>query len=464
MNSNTIKYIVFSIGLIFLANNLWAQHKKADSPRALESKGQVTLYLKTFDRYANNPDDYANNAQDLLSLFGSSKSKIIHNFLSKEHFKGDFISPLQFHTHIVGSYPDGLGTAFSVDSIELLDIRGSIFSKTHVFKAPVEYSGIRKDGKILSFADHQYFYIRSAGSKKSISRIASADYHNKVFRKKMFREGLFLEISSNIVAMAGMFPYRYSSNGNPFTYEAYDQINDFYYTYSLSNELTYSGDYRTSSAYNGLIFNLVYMPKPWFGFGVGYGKDKHIARFEVSANQYIVADEIQGFIPILNFAHFYHYIKVEYSAVPVFVRFQTGKPKFNFSFDLGAQIQVKPSYESSIWGNAEFTGLDLATNQMIYSHPTLPFGKYEWDDDVVRLTQENKSYGYLFGRINMNIQPSKYFYFRISSAMHLLKLNYADSWHMFDMHALRLGFDENSRRYSSINIELALGLHISELF
>jgi hypothetical protein len=35
---------------------------------------------------------------------------------------------------------------------------------------------------------------------------------------------------------------------------------------------------------------------------------------------------------------------------------------------------------------------------------------------------------------------------------------------MFDMHALRLGFDENSRRYSSINIELALGLHISELF
>lgn len=464
MNSNTIKYIVFSVGLVCLSNILWAQHKKADSPKALKSKEQVTLYLKTFDRYANNPDDYANNAADFLSVFGNLQKKSIYNFISQEHFKKDNISPIQLQTHIASHYPDGLGIAYSLDNIELVDTRGNLISKTYAFRAPVEYSGIRKDGNILSLADDQYFYIRSLGHQKSISRIATADYHNKVFRKKAFREGLFLEISSNIVANAGMFPFDSKQDGPDYNNDFYDEANNNYYNYHKANHLSYSGEYRTSSAFNGVIVNLIYMPRPWFGFGVGYGMDKHTVRFEMQADGFLMPNEIQGLIPILDYAYFYHYINVKYNALPVFVRLQTGKPKFNFSFDLGIQVQVKPTYESSLSGEATFIGYDPTSRQEVYSHPNLPFGNYRWEDEVVRLTQENKSYGSLISRVNLNIQPSKHFYFRVSPAMHFLKLNYADSWHMFDMHALRLPFDEYSRRYTSFSLELAIGVHINELF
>jgi hypothetical protein len=46
-----------------------------------------------------------------------------------------------------------------------------------VFKAPVEYSGFRKDGSLMSYSEDQYFYVKKGLKKTSIARISNLNYY-----------------------------------------------------------------------------------------------------------------------------------------------------------------------------------------------------------------------------------------------------------------------------------------------
>jgi hypothetical protein len=431
----------FIIVLFFFAKALTAQDNSKSPAKNDPNKDFVLNYLKSFDRFISNPDSFFYNGQRVIQSFERNNARSFYNFLSAKRYSKGNITPDSLYKHIVTYYPDGLGMVYDPTKLELVGKKKNFASSIYGYKIPLEYSGIRTDGSLLSYTDNQYIYIKSFANPKSksikITRVASESYQNKSFNRKIFRQGLLVEPS---ISTSGYEEQQHL---------IFRDSNTEYWFYTTDFFLNYGA-------------NLVFMFRPFWGVGVGFHTLNEAPKISFVSNGYEM-NEIAGYTPIVLGSYTHRIITSSYTT-PVFTRLQFGWVNFSIAFDAGVGIIYKPRYESILDGNINYHGISMNTGELVTSHPTLGFGSYRYNSELVNLYQSDKNQQYLFGKISLHFQPSKYFYVSLSGSYRaMFKLDYNEQWHMFDMYALRLK-DINHPTWSSLSREISIGFNINNMF
>jgi hypothetical protein len=160
-----------------------------------------------------------------------------------------------------------------------------------------------------------------------------------------------------------------------------------------------------------------------------------------------------------------HKINVSSAALPLFIRLQLGGKILSFSTDLGLIYIPAPRYDSYLDGTVRYFGISTSTGELVTSNPSMGFGTYSYDNELVHSYQAQSSQSILFARANITVQPSKYFYFNLSFSYHsLMELEYTEQWHIWDMYALRLPDADDMKGYNNFNFEFGVGLNLNNIF
>ena len=427
------------------------------------NKAYVLNYLKSFDRFINNPDSFFVIGQRNLQYFGDKKAKTVFNFLSpKERMKGN-ISPDSLYKHIVTYFPDGLGVVYNPEKVELINKKKNFFSNTYVYKTDVEYSGIRKDGNLVSYIGNQYYYVKSGRGKKSskisIERVANDWHYKSKFKRSLFREGLFIEPA------IGVNVDSYLSTINEYRFEETDWVDNGdgwgYYTDYVSHDYySFVEEYKLNFS-----LNLVYMIKPFIGFGVGVSSFNTSSVLGTNYHNYSFP-EIMGYIPEISDSDLYHIIRTKSVSAPGFVRFQFGLPQISLSVDLGGGMLLRPQFDSYLRGYVDYYGVSVVDGSVETNNPTLGFMKYTFKDELVYQHRPEKNIPFYFAKANLNFQFSKYYYMRFSfNYTQVLDIDYYESWHMFDMFATGASTKSMDKKPLDVyQAEFGIGLNINEIF
>ncbi|HOP05435.1 MAG TPA: hypothetical protein PLE67_13255 [Tenuifilaceae bacterium] len=462
MKKYSFRMLAFSFCILSFGNVTTAQIEQKYPGVSDPNKAYVLNYLKSFDRFINNPDSFFVNGQRNLQYFGNKKAKTVFNFLSpKERMKGN-ISPDSLYKHIVTYFPDGLGIVYYPEQLELIVKKKNFFSNTYVYKTNVEYSGIRKDGNLVSYSGNQYYYVNSGRGKKSskisIQRVAN-DWHYKTkFKRSLYREGLFIEPA------IGVNVESYLSTINDTKIETiWVDYGDGWGNYEsyTSNELySFIEEYKLNYS-----LNLVYMIKPFIGLGVG------VSSFNTSTTlgtdyYYYYLPEIMGYIPTIQQSDLYHIIRTKSVSTPAFVRFQFGLPQVSLSFDLGGGMLLKPQFDSYLRGYVDYYGVSVVDGSVVTNDPTLGFMKYTFKDELVYQHRPEKNIPFYFAKANLHLQFSKFYYMRFSfNYTQVLDIDYYESWHMFDMFATGASAKSMDKKPLDVyQAEFGIGLNINEIF
>jgi hypothetical protein len=477
---------------------LFAQDKSAK--KSIEAQKEFLVnYLKTFDTYISNPDSFAHNKANVLNNFESQKSKTVYNFInpvvppepkrknSKPKYKvlkGEFISAEKLVSNIEQSAPDGLGMSFNKDKIELVGKTNSFTHKTFVLKAPVEYSGFRKDGSLVSYANDQYFYINSTSRKNKVGHIKEKKHFEHTFLKEQRRKGLFIELSTNAHKGSWISGVDYHTHQFEYVPMWSDYVNEAY-----TGFLTYFflGDF---SVFNSHSLSFIYMFTPGFGIGTGYTRLTSGYLLLINAENYQFspnADYTLSIYTDLNDSYYdysipegYYYnndnnseylehrINMTANTVPLFIRLQTGRRYVTLSTDIGLRAIIKPTYENYLDGSIRLLGINKLTGETTVSgpnpeNPDLPLGKYTYNNEFIG-KEKGENLMYFFWRLNLNIQPTKHFYVRLSSGFQGgNETNYNKSKHSWDMYGLNLPTANATKQNLELFTEVALGININNL-
>jgi hypothetical protein len=480
--SKLTKSLLAILPLLLLSNLLSAQGDTKTQFDTDINREFALRYLKSFESFVTNPDSFFVQGQRNLLFFEKPKAKRIYNFMSpKKFFKGR-ITPDSLYKHIVTNFPDGLGVVYNPNELEFLAKKKKLNKPTYAYIIPVEYSGFRKDGTLQSYKYNQYIYVKNdKEGNQSIDAIQNERYHKKKFGKQIFREGLLVEPRINITNVA-------FGNSNHYDIQYIDVTIDhgeWEEEYSVLN----SGiDYFITEKYlfdknYGLDF--IYMLKPFLGFGFGVSTYNYTPTYSIELANYQLP-EIAGYIPTIytgtrglfdpnnrdwmyNFweqSQFLdHKINVSSAALPLFIRLQLGGKILSFSTDLGLIYIPAPRYDSYLDGTVRYFGISTSTGELVTSNPSMGFGTYSYDNELVHSYQAQSSQSILFARANITVQPSKYFYFNLSFSYHsLMELEYTEQWHIWDMYALRLPDADDMKGYNNFNFEFGVGLNLNNIF
>lgn len=404
----------------------------------------IREYLQTFNNYINNPDEYKNEHKNITKFFVKSQSKSFYNFFSTKNLNKGYISPDSLVKHIIAYYPDGFGMVYNSDKIEFVSKKKDFSHKVYVYKIPVEYSGIKKDGSVMRYAGDQFIYVKTNKNQhtiKGITNISDSKYFKSSFRKKIYRQGLFIE---------PFFPVSTSSKLN--------------LNISSGTNANYQGRNIVTPFGKNIGLNIIYMFKPFFGLGLGYSTYNYGTGMDIEITDYRMS-EIFGYIPVINSDNLTHEINIRSITIPAFLRLQVGYSAISTSFDIGLGYLNNPLYDSYLIGNATFYGISIIDEQLVTNNPTYGFNNYTFENDLVYQYKSQTSYFYTFWRANLNLQFSKYFYLRVAYSSHNLpEMEYVHSWHMFDMFALRLPNVDGKWPLKHNSIELGIGFNINEMF
>ncbi|MFP4555998.1 MAG: hypothetical protein ACLFNU_03910 [Bacteroidales bacterium] len=471
-----------------LGNHLFAQDNSTIEKGADPNRDYALKYLKSFESFVTNPDSFFVHGQRNLLLFDNTKAKRIHNFMSpKKRFKGR-ITPDSLYKHIVNYFPDGLGMVYKPDSLEYIAKKKSFANPVYAYKVPVEFSGFRKDGSLQSYQYDQYIYVKTdKESNRSITAVQNDRYHKKKFGKQIFREGFLMEARVNAFnTQVNVSHNQYFDGFIDCTYA------DFYYDWGYDWENPYrvtetSVNYGRAAYFNSFSnygLDFIYMLKPFLGFGFGVSTYNYAPTYDIELANYQLP-EIAGYIPTIytgtrglfdetnegwyyDFqyqSHLEHRINISTAALPLFIRLQLGGKVLSFSTDLGLIYIPAPRYDSYLDGTVRYFGISTSTGELVTSNPSMGFGTYSYDNELVHSYQAENSQTLLFARANLSIQPSKYFYFNFSYSFHsLVELEYTEQWHMWDMYALRLPNADDMKGYNNLNIEFGVGLNLNNIF
>ncbi len=468
MKMHFVKFSAAMLALVFLSTFL-LKAQTDNQPKGLEESQKAYLieYLNAFDTFINNPDKYWENKKTIQKYFEQPQYKRVFNFLSAKLPQKGYITPDSMVKHIYTYYPDGLGISFSSDSLKLVGEKKNLFSKTYVFKTHVEYSGIRNDKYLLNYNGNQYFYLKSKSIKKNtpikVSYITDKKFYQTRFKKMVYRVGFILEPHINLMGITNS-EASFSEQGvtsNP-EYNEWGQFN-----------IVYENEVKKPDAANIFGADLIYMFTPNIGIGSGYSNFVQTANWYIELTRYWaynyqnIHSDIFGFIPdVQTSGDLEQQVTISSSAnIPVFLRLQLGWGTASISFDIGYSTIFKPQYKSYFDGEVAYRGVSFANNTIVYNtDATLGFGNYNLKDEMVHHHQSKENISFMFTRFNFNVNLSKNFYFRISSLYHRIdKIDYNESWSMFDMYALRLEDADMSREWTNFSMEFGIGFNITQM-
>ncbi len=455
MNIKLLRPFLLFVCLSFFLSSINAQNSKKDIKQANEQKEFLLKFMKQLNGYINEPDSFAQNKEEILLYFDKKNSKAVYNFTSPKK-KKNTLSSIQFIDEINANFPEGFGLSYEEDKFEFIKKKNNIISKTYVFKAPVEYSGFRKDGSLMSYAEDQYFYIKKGLKKSSISRISNINYYKMRFKKQVFRQALLVEPFFPVYAMT-QGSFEYSDND---------------YEYYSSETIDY---YSSNESYNSNLFlkgtngvNLVYMFKSGFGLGVGFTNYSYTTLYRIMYRGYELPQSL-GYIPTLyttidsDVDKLDHKIEASGFSMPFFMRAQVGDRYFSVSFDLGIGVVFKPRYDSYLTGKIAVFGVDSETGETNTNFPQQGFGTFTYDNTLVKSIKSEVNSKYFLARLNMQIQPVKYAYLRLSSGIMGTDIVYENSWHKYDMHAIKLPNAMEKKRLMTFFTEFSIGLNLNEI-
>jgi hypothetical protein len=424
----------------------------------LEKGGTHRAFLFDFMRnlreYLSEPDSFSVNKTKFEFFFSNKTSKSIHNFISPKKNVRETVSPSKFINSVTTNFPDGLGLSYSEDDFKRVITKTNIFSKEFVYKGPIEYSGFRKDGSLLSYSNDQYYYVKQGIKRTSISRISDKGYYNRTYIKGVFRESLFVE---------PFFPVFFTTS-NEYEYSSSESGNYDHGTLRYENS---SEDFDEMQLFQGNKgVNIIYMVKHFLGFGLGFSEYNYTTLFEINFSGYELPYSM-GYIPTLfssgDDAGLKHKVVSSGFSTPFFMRLQLGTRYFSGSLDLGIGFTYKPQYKSYLTGSVSVYGYDPETGSLNTNEPSLGFGTFDYNNTLVNRIKSEKTLGYLLVRANVHIQPVRYAYIRLSSGFIGSEIDYKQSWHRFDMHSLRLPNALLKNRTMSLFTEIAIGFNVNEL-
>jgi hypothetical protein len=153
-----------------------------------------------------------------------------------------------------------------------------------------------------------------------------------------------------------------------------------------------------------------------------------------------------------------HKIDLNATVIPFFLRLHGGRRMVTLSADIGFKAILNPTYQNYLTGTIRRNEIDKIT-KVTTSYPAESF-----DNTMIGKQTNQETLVYLFYRLNFNIQPTKHFYIRLSSgAQGGRDVNYKQSRHQWDMHALGLPISSNDKTSYELFMEFAVGVNINNL-
>jgi hypothetical protein len=278
------------------------------------------------------------------------------------------------------------------------------------------------------------------------------------FKKQVFRQALLVEPFFPVYAVT-QGSWEHSDSDRQYNYYSTETVNYYQSSESYNSNLFFKG---TSGV------NLVYMFKPSFGLGVGFINHNYTTLYRILLRGYELPQSL-GYIPTLyttidsNVDKLDHKIEASGFSMPLFIRMQVGDRYFSLSFDLGIGEVFKPRYDNYLTGKVAVFGVDSETGQTNTNDPSLGFGTFTYDNTLVKSIKAEVNPKYFLARFSMQIQPVKYAYLKLSGGMIGTDIVYENSWHKYDMHALRLPNAMEEKRLTTFFTEFAIGLNLNEI-
>lgn len=458
------------LSILFYSPYLLYSQLSKNAVSKMDTKSQELLnsYFKTFAEFAEEPKAQQPLKEDIYSLYSSKRKKIFYNIFNEEkRDKRGFISPRRKLKTIEKNFPMGMGVLFPADGLTVLERRKGITSSTLVYKVPVEYSGMQTDGKgatsIFNYSDDQYFYVENywwmENSKPKIKRIGNAKDYKRRFGKILFCQGLFVEpfISYGSAAFGGYF-----SNNSP----------------------GYLFDYTNAN----FGANALLMIKPFFGLGAGLQRFNYSVKTYFEGNFYDRDLEYRDGsfelmrmvpIPIINGYEVDYFIdglgeehRISGTTSTIFARLQWGGKNSGMSVDVGMGVTSKLRNDVYLDGTARSFGISTLTGDTLFTNPTMGFGTYTYKGDLAKSYRIPQNQKYLLMRWNLvNLQFSRYYYFRLSATGTIMNFYHRESLHRFDVYAHHINndnvydvdFEHNRRTMMTLSFEFAIGVKLTDL-